>query len=211
MVKKTKSKKKKIHPIQVSSYEEAEKIIYEQIKAEKNPREISQMEFIINGVSKKHNPQQIRKIKEKFEPKDKSDNTDSDTALLFELFSKDIRPEDAVIQTKFYSKFVKQVWEEYLDMVGKETIPKEVIKKLFEYGSTEIRPCDTFDKLLRACDGLVESAKELERFYYPCRICDAPVILKEGIITSTIQWMQSQWVCSEECVNKKEEPEIVYF
>ena len=208
MGKKIKSKKKKIHSIQVSSYEEAEKIIYEQIKAEKNPREISQMEFIINGVSKRHNPSQIRKIKEKFKPKNKSDNIDSDTALLFELFSKDIRPEDAVIQTKFHSKFVKQVWEEYLDMVGNQSIPKDVMKKLYEYGSTEIHPCDTFDKLLQACNSLVESTKELNRFYYPCRICDDSVFLNDTIIRRTIQWMQDLWVCSDACANKAREYDI---
>ena len=205
MDKKIKSKKKKIHSIQVSSYEEAEKIIYEQIQAEKNPREISQMEFIINGVSKRHNPSQIRKIKEKFEPKNKSDNIDSDTALLFELFSKDIRPEDAVIQTKFNPKFVKQVWEEYLDMIGRESIPKEVIKKLFEYGCTQVIPCDTFDGLLKACDEWVEGYKELNRFYFPCRVCGDPVILDEYIIRRTIQWLQTKWVCTNACEDTERE------
>jgi len=157
------------------------------------------MEFIINGVSKKHNPSQIRKIKEKFESKNVSENKDPDTAILFELFSKDVRPEDAVIQTKFNPKFVKQVWEEYLDMLGKQPVPKNVMKRLFEYGNTQLRPCDTYDKLLEAFEIAVESAKELSRFYFPCSICGHTVMLSDNIIKKTIQWMQSQWVCSPEC------------
>jgi len=87
-------------------------------------------------------------------------------------------------------------------MVDNQSIPKDVVKKLFEYGTTEVRPCDTFDKLLQACKSWISSAKQLERFYFPCRVCDDPVILDENIIRSTIRWMRTKWVCTPACENK---------
>ena len=198
MTKKRNSKKKE-SSITVASIEEAEKIVYEQIKAGRNPREILQMEFIINGISKRFNPYQLKKIKEKYETKNKPDNADPDTALLFELFSKSVTPEQVVIQTKFNPQFVKHSWEQYLEMVSLQPVPKEVMKKLFHYGNTQIIPCNTYDRLLEAFSGAVVAAKELNRFYFPCSGCGVPVMLGEEIINKTIKWMQSKWVCGDKC------------
>jgi len=202
MTKKRNSKKKKESSIIVTSIEEAEKMVYEQIKAGRNPRDISQIEFIINGISKRFNPYQIRKIKEKFESKTKSDNKDPDTALLFELFSKNVTPEQAVIQTKFNPQFVKNTWEQYLEMARMQPVPKEVMKKLFHYGNTQYSPCNTYDRLLEAFSAATEAAKELDRFYFPCSACGIPVMLSENMINKTVQWMQSKWVCSERCLER---------
>lgn len=199
MAKKTNSNKKKGSSVIVTTIEEAERRVYEQIKAGRNPRDITQIEFIINGVSKRFNPYQIRKIKEKFESKTKSNNQDPDTALLFELFSKNVTPEQAVIQTKFNPQFVKNSWEQYLEMVRMQPVPKEVMKKLFHYGNSQLGPCNTYDRLLEAFSVAVEAAKELDRFYFPCSVCGIPVMLSENMINKTVQWMQGQWVCSPKC------------
>lgn len=204
MTKKRSSKKKKEPPIIVATLEEAEMKVYEQIKAGINPREISQIEFIINGISKRFNPYQIRKIKEKFESKTKSNNQDPDTALLFELFSKDVRPEDAVIHTKFNPKFVKQTWKEYLEMINGQQVPKYVMKKLFDYASNKYFSCNTYEKLLEVFKNAMEAEKELNRFYFPCLVCGIPVMLSENMINKTVQWMQCRWVCSESCLERQQ-------
>jgi len=202
MTKKRNSKKKKESPIIVATIEEAEKIVYDQIKAGRNPRDISQIEFVISGVTKRFNPYQIRKIKEKFESKTKSDNKDPDTALLFELFSKDVRPEDTVIHTKFNPKFVKQTWKEYLEMINEQQVPKDVMKKLFDYASSKYVPCNTYEKLLEVFKNAKKAVEELDRFYFPCPVCEIPVWLTDNIINKTVQWMQSEWVCSKRCLER---------
>ena len=68
--------------------EEAEKLIFEQIKQGKNPREISQLEIPIDGVVRKFNINQIHKIKEKFSPKIQEKHRDPDKAWLFNYSKK---------------------------------------------------------------------------------------------------------------------------
>ena len=196
-------KKFKDTSIKVDSIVDAEKIIYEKIKQGINTRDIVKTEFDINGISKKFNPYQIKKIKEKFETPE-SDNRNVDKAILFELFYKGVRVIDAVIQTKFDPKFVNQVWEEYLEIKGICTIPKYMHDKLFQFGETMLGRCKTYGDALKAFEHVADMSKELDRFYVPCRVCEVPMFLDENMITKTTQWMQNKWVCSKKCRQEEE-------
>jgi len=198
------TKKSNTIPIKVESIDEAEKIIYEKVKQGTNTRDIVKIEFNISGISKKFNPYQIKKIKEKFEIP-KQDNKNPDKSILFELFEKGVCEIDAVIQTKFDPRFVNQVWMEYLEMKGLVTIPKDIQEKLFGLGNKVFSPCDTYDKVLGAFGDAIDLMKELDRFYIPCRVCDIPIILSENMIKQTTQWMQDKWVCSKICRQEEEQ------
>ena len=84
-------------------------------------------------------------------------------------------------------------------MINGQQVPKDVMKKLFDYASSKYVPCNTYEKLLEVFKNAREAEEELNRFYFPCLVCGIPVILSENMINKTAQWMQSQWVCSTEC------------
>ncbi len=181
-------------PIKVDSIDDAEKIIYEKINENTNNRDIVKIEFDINGILKKFNPYQIKKIKEKFESP-KTDNKNHDKATLFELFSKDVDLTDAVIQTKLDPKFVNDVYAEYLEMKNICIIPKVSYDQLLERGKKLTSECNSIDDVLSALEYGFVFLTELNRFHFPCRICSTPVMLDEEITQSTIRWMQTKWTC----------------
>lgn len=190
-------KDSKILSIKVDSINDAEKIIYEKINQGINNRDIVKIEFDINGISKKFNPYQIKKIKEKFEAPI-LDNKNQDKAVLFELFEKGDDVIKAVIETKLDPKFVNDTWMEYLEIKNIFTIPKSTYDQLIVHGR-RLGTCDTINDVLRMFETGIDASKELDRFYFPCRICQIPVIIDEQIIKTTIQWMQAKWTCSKQC------------
>jgi len=185
-------------PTKVDSIDDAEKIIYEKIKQGTNIRDIVKTEFDINGILKKFNPYQIKKIKEKFETP-KLDNINSDKAILFEIFDKGDDVITAVIQTKLDPKFVNDTCMEYLEIKNICTIPKSSYDQLFQRGKKIKSQCNTIDDVLSALDNGFNYLTELNRFYFPCRFCKCPVIIDDQIINQTIRWMQSKWLCSDKC------------
>ena len=196
-------KDSKTLPIKVDSIEDVEKIIYEKIKQGTNTRDIVKTEFDINGISKKFNPYQIKKIKEKFEIP-KNDNKNSDKAILFELFEQGVDVINAVIQTKLDPKFVNEVWIQYLEIKNIYTISESSYNQLLQHGKKIKSECNTIDDVLTALDDGFNYLTELNRFYFPCRVCKCPVIIDDHIIKTTIRWMQSQWVCSDECEQEEQ-------
>ena len=191
-------KDSKTSPITVDSIEDAEKIIYEKINQGINNRDIVKIEFDINGILKKFNPYQIKKIKEKFESP-KVDNKNYDKATLFELFGKGVDLTDAVIQTKLDPKFVNDVYLEYLEMKNSCIIPKASYDQLLERGKKLKSGCNSIDDVLDALENGFDFLTELNRFYFPCRNCKTPVLIDEAIIRKTIRWMQTQWTCGFGC------------
>ena len=191
-------KDSKTLPAKIDSIEDAEKIIYEKIKQGTNIRDIVKTEFDINGILKKFNPYQIKKIKEKFETP-KLDNINSDKAILFEIFNKGDDVITAVIQTKLDPKFVNDTWMEYLEIKNICTISKSSFDQLLLYGKELVSSCNTINDVLKALENGIYASKELDRFYFPCRVCKCPVIIDDPIINQTIRWMQSKWLCSDKC------------
>ncbi len=196
-------KDSKISPIKVDSIEDAEKIIYEKINQGTNTRDIVKIEIDINGILKKFNPYQIKKIKEKFEIP-KNDNRNTDKAVLFELFEKGVDVINAVIQTKLDPKFVNEVWIEYLEIKNICTISKSSYDQLFQRGKKIKSECNTIDDVLTALDDGFIYLTELNKFYFPCRVCKCPVIIDDQIINQTIRWMQSKWLCSDSCEQEEQ-------
>ena len=195
-------KDSKVVSIKVDSIEDAEKIIYEKANQGINNRDIVKIEFDINGFLKKFNPYQIKKIKEKFESP-KINNINAEKAILFELFSKGVDLADAVIQTKLDPKFVNDVYAEYLEMKNISIIPKSLYDELIQHGKNLESNCNTIDDVVHALDYGFECLTELNRFYFPCRFCNTPVIIDEEIIKGTIQWMQTKWTCGY-CIFREE-------
>lgn len=196
-------KDSKTLPTKVDSIEDAEKIIYEKIKQGTNIRDIVKTEFDINGILKKFNPYQIKKIKEKFETP-KLDNTNSDKAVLFEIFDKGDDVITAVIQTKLDPKFVNDTWIEYLEIKNICTIPKFSFDQLLQSGKELVSSCNTINDVLKALENGIFASKELDRFYFPCRVCKCPVIIDDHIINTTVRWMQSKWLCSDKCEQEEQ-------
>ena len=190
-------KDSKTLPTPVDSIDEAEKIIYEKTKQGINNRDIVKIEFDINGILRKFNPYQIKKIKEKFQTPI-LDNKNQDKAVLFELFNKDYDVIRAVIKTKLDPKFVNDTWMEYLEIKNIFTIPKSTYDQLIVHGR-EFGTCDTINDVLKQLKVGIDASKELNRFYFPCRVCQDPVIIDEHIIKTTIRWMQAKWTCSKQC------------
>jgi len=192
IVKKPLPKKKKEPPIKVSSYEEAEKIIYEQIKAGKNIREILQMEFSINGVEKKYNPYQIKKIKEKFEPNNESNNKDPDKASVFALLKKGFSPCDVVIKTNLSPEFVQKTYQEFLEFEGKQVVPKQTIQNLLNLGTTYAR-CNNLQDLHWLLKGAIANAKDFFKLNFNCVGCGQPLFIDDELIEAARKYLEKHW------------------
>lgn len=180
---------------------EAEKIIYEEIKAGKNYRDIAKMSFPIDSKIRRFNPSQIHKIKEKYEPNIIPVNRDSDKALAFKKMKEGISDDEIVIQTELPFEYVRNARQEYLECLDKVEVPKSVIKNLFEH----VNPysgCKNFNELEKGVKLAVEAAWELERFYPPCLECDVPMIFCNQDWNGAIRWLQENHQCdNSSCQN----------
>jgi len=96
-----------------TTLQEAKKIVYAKLCQNINPKEITQIPFLIDEKVTRFNPAQIRKIREEFEPKIEQNNRDPDKVLVFKLFKKGVSPIDVIIQTGLPSKYVEAAYQEY--------------------------------------------------------------------------------------------------
>jgi len=118
----------------VDSIEEEEKEIYQLILEQVPQNKIIQIEFIVNGVSRHHNPSNISKIKKKFENKN-SENVNDDSykeAKLLEIFVNDGDRVQAKIQTRYETELIERAWEIYVKWKGEKIISKSTFDELME-------------------------------------------------------------------------------
>jgi len=118
----------------VDSIEEEEKEIY-RLRLEQVPQnKITQIECIVNGVSRHHNPSDISKITKKFENKN-SENVNDDSykeAKVLEIFVNGGDRIQAKIQTRYDTELIERVWELYVKWRGIRIIPKSIYDELME-------------------------------------------------------------------------------
>ena len=188
--------------VTVNSLEEAEKEIYKSIQANKNPREITQIGFSINGVVKRFNPAQIREIKAKFEPKIPENNRDQDKSRVFSLFKKNKKPVDVIIQTSLSYEYVKRSYQEYLDFEEKTLVPKYWLDNLEEFADY-VRDPDGMNKLGHihyAFSVAKASHLELESHIFYCCGCKKKTSIRDNALQAACNYLSKTWGHLE-CIN----------
>lgn len=123
-----------INKITVNSLYEAKNKIYELLIKQYSPKEISQIEFIIQGISRRHNLSQISEIKKEFENKHNKEDEDKDprTAFFFKQFDKGKTVKDVVKETDYKLEIVQKAYGEFLKLEEKTVVPKWFLDDLKE-------------------------------------------------------------------------------
>ena len=80
----------KTEDLKPTTLQKVRKTVYAKLCQNINPKEITQIPFLIDDKITRFNPAQIRKIREEFEPKIEQNNQDPDKALTFKLFKKGV-------------------------------------------------------------------------------------------------------------------------
>lgn len=123
-----------IEKITTHSFHEADNKIYELLIKQYLPKEITQIEFVIQGIPRHYNITQISKIKKGFEAKyiEEDESKDLRTAFLFKQFDKDKSIIDVVKEKGYKLEIVKKAYDEYLELKGEIVVPKWFVDDLKE-------------------------------------------------------------------------------
>jgi len=193
--KKQETKQKQI--LQNMTLEEAEKLIFEQIKQGKNPRDISQLEIPIDGIVRKFNINQIHKIKEKFSPKIQEKHRDPDKALAFQLFKKGDLPIEVVIKTKLPSEFVQKAYEEFLEFEGKQVVPKIEIQDLYNFTKKNWMPCNSLLDVKLFFKKIIPYKDKYLELVFDCKECGRPFYPEGEMLDHARNYLANNFVHSE--------------
>ena len=195
-----KQETKQKQTLQNMTLEEAEKLIFEQIKQGKNPREISQVEFPIDGIVRKFNINQIHKIKEKFSPKIQEKHRDPDKALAFQMFKKDCLPIEVIIKTKLPSEFVQKAYEEFLEFEGKTVVSKNEIQDLYSFVKGDWWPCENLHNVKLFLKKSIEYRDQYLELVFDCKECGYPLYPEGEMLDHARNYLANNFVHSE-CKN----------
>lgn len=198
---KKKQETKQKETLQNMTLDEAEKLIFEQIKQGKNPREISQLEIPIDGIVKKFNINQIHKIKEKFSPKIIEKLRDPDKAVAFKLFKKGYPSIEVVIKTKLPSEFVQKAYEEFLEFEGKQVFFKNEIQDLYEFVKKNWWPCDSLLDVKNFLKQLIPLRNKYLELLFDCEKCGYPIYPEGELLDDARNYLAQHYV-HPECVKK---------
>lgn len=201
-MKKDRKPKKSSPPLKDMTLEEAEKIIYEQIKAGKNYRDILKMTLIVDGEIMPLNPKKIHAIKEKFEQNGRTTKRDPDTALAFKLMDEGLSDVEIVKQTELPYEFVRKARQQWLGCYDKIEVPKSVMNNLFEILRLDSKS-KNYEELLKQVKRVKDDSNDLERFSPPCLECGLPMIFSFEIWDEAARWIQQNQQCtSDKCRNR---------
>jgi len=195
-----KQETKQKQTLQNMTLEEAEKLVFEQIKQGKNPREISQLEISIDGIVRKFNINQIHKIKEKFSPKIQEKHRDPDKALAFQLFKKGCFPIEVVIKTKLPSEFVQKAYEEFLEFEGKQVVPKAEIQDLYDFVKSKWWPCKNLLDVKNFIKKSIPYKDKYLELIFDCKECGYPLYPEGEMLDHARNYLANNFVHSE-CKN----------
>lgn len=195
---KGKRTKKSINSLKNITLEEAERIIYEEIKAGKNFRDITKNTFLVDGKVMSLNPVKIHKIKEKFEQNVRPINRDSDKALAFKKMEEGLSDVQIVEQTELPYEFVKKSRSEFLECTNKVEVPKNMMTNLFTV-ARKLQTCQDYNKLERVLTDSVEIVIGYDKLCKPCLGCAIPIIPNEQMIEDLGKYIQKHYRCSDEC------------
>jgi len=192
----SKTKTEDLKPI---TLQEAKKTVYAKLCQNINPKEITQIAFLIDEKITRFNPAQIRKIREEFEPKIEQNNRDPDKVLTFKLFKKGVSPRDVVIQTGLPFEYVKNAYEEYCIFERMVTIPNEFYDNVMESIKVVDEKFNTVVDAKHAMNKLVTAYQELKKYEYPCCICGINVPMTSESLEDVKQHLSCSWG-HEECI-----------
>ena len=158
---------------------EAKRQIFSSIQQGWNYRKISQVSFQIEGLgTKRFSISEIAKIKNEFlggsrnEPS--LDNSKEDKSEIFRLIKNGTKLEDIVISTRKDPKFVKETFDEYMDLKNlSPSLDEELMQVLYKNG---IKVNDT-KTLIPFITKTVEAYKILNILSYECGVCKKPISL----------------------------------
>jgi len=171
----------KTEDLKPTTLQEAKKTVYAKLCQNINPKEITQISFLIEDKVTRFNPAQIRKIREEFEPKIEQNNRDPDKVLTFKLFKKRVSPIDVVIQTGLPFEYVKNAYEEYCIFERMVTVPNWFYDNVMESIKVVDEKFNTVVDAKHALNKLVTAYQELKKYEYPCCICgiNVPMQIEE--------------------------------
>jgi len=118
--------------IKVKTIHEAEKQVYQLIKQSVPQNEITQIDFVIDGILRHFSPSQISKIKKKMENTEEDNNKDSLTQKLFVDFENGETVMGVVTKKGYKLEIIEAAYENYLRLNELETVPKWFIEYLRE-------------------------------------------------------------------------------
>lgn len=171
---------------------DAKKTVYAKLCENINPREISQIAFLINDKVTRFNPAQIRQIREELEPKLTENHLDHDKSHAFKLF-KDHTPTEVVIETGLSVEYVKNAYKEYLQFEGKTVISQGFENEIYHNAWQVDDSCETENDVIIALRKLVSSYKELESHTYNCSRCDTEIPIRNKSLQDAKQYLSEKW------------------
>jgi len=184
-----------------TTLQEAKKTIYAKLCQNINPKEITQISFLIDDKITRFNPAQIRKIREEFEPKIEQKNRDPDKALCFKLFKKGKLPVDVIIETGLTYEFVMKAYEEYCRLQGKKIVPIWFYEEVME--SIKVIDERYFEiNIEEAMNKFVDAYQELEDHVYSCYGCGKNIPIRNRTLEDSQQYLSSKWGHAE-CINNQ--------
>lgn len=159
---------------------EAKKQIFSLIQQGWNYRKISQASFQIENLGmKRFSISEISKIKNEFvggnhNVTSSSENSKEGKSEIFRLIKNGIKLEDIVILTRKEPKFVKETFDEFMNLKNlSPSLADELIEMLNKKG---VRLTDT-KMLMSFITKTVEAYKFLDILHYQCCVCKGPMAL----------------------------------
>lgn len=198
-IKKNSSKHVPSKRIEVSNLAEAEAKIYEFVQKGENYRNITKIEFVINGVVKHFNPSQISQIKAKFEAKSGLNHQDPDKAKVFKLFKSGQMTTNVLIETGYSFEFVKKAYDEFLEFEKMVAVPKWFEESVYDL-LYDIRICKNWNDVYHGISDAVSSHKELEEHYFNCSRCSDLIPIRGKSLHAAINYLSKNWG-HKECFN----------
>ncbi len=183
----------KTEDLKPTTLQEAKKTVYAKLCQNINPKEITQIPFLIDEKITRFNPTQIRKIREEFEPKIEQNNRDPDKALCFKLFKKGKSPADVIIETGLTYEYVTKAYEEYCRLQGKKLVPIWFYQEVME----SIKVIDERFLVMDikyAMDKFIESYEELQKHIYLCKRCRKSLPIHGKPLEDAQVYLSSKWV-----------------
>ena len=182
----------KTEDLKPTTLQEAKKIVYAKLCQNINPKEITQIPFLIDEKVTRFNPAQIRKIREEFEPKIEQNNRDPDKALCFKLFKKGKLPADVIIETGLTYEYVIAAYEEYCRLQGKKLVPIWFYEEVME--SIKVIDERYFEiNIEEAMNKFVDAYQELEDHVFSCCRCGKSIHIRGRSLEDSQQYLSSKW------------------
>jgi len=183
----------KTEDLKPTTLQEAKKAVYAKLCQNINPKEITQIAFLIDEKITRFNPAQIRKIREEFEPKIEQNNRDPDKALAFKLFKKRVSLVDVVIQTGLSYEYVKTAYQEYCRLKGWVTIPQHTYDNIMESIQMVDERFDTVMDIRYALKKFVTSYQELKKHVFSCSECEEDIPICDRTLEDAKEYLSSKW------------------